>query len=1493
MPFFPTALFRRRLRGNQADAATVPGKAAPHVSSHSPPLAVCLRDPPFVFFPAFVFWLAGISAARAAALIFHAAAHAPAAKAGAGEEEGALFKTFSSERERRLLLRPGDCALRDEEREGGGSRRPRVSKKTSREKFLLHEGYSQGDVKILEKLLLRFVAQQYLFFGLLVGQDAFHEDALAPVRHDPLAAVLAFQEAAKLLEARLLASARMPSPAPSLLALFAPEAARGACGRAVATGAAPPHAQSVRAACGSRSRNASALSPDDAIRRSGSQPTNARGAKRSDIASPERRDADTLDAGDAARREAEEGQDEERWRRPILKGTAKRSVRRAEDGGKGVPHVGTSFHSAIAASPTLSGAGGGAQDRVANLPAPVWRRLRQGYFSLDPRFLLHLLLLPHAQQKLVMRVDSAGGGVLEVLYGSGECDAVPGFLCRRDDARRKKAHLLPRPGLRLFLQKFWKRKSPGLERALCAALATQSNCALVAVYRQLDNLRIVSRFVAISVLHQRRLLVENYHAFRHAHPRSFERHTGNLAGTRLPPESPLELLVEVATRAARVEAAESDDDKSDYDGCETKSAKRGAAACAFASSGCTCAATSPAACAFLPKDDRLFVPAPSLADGRADAWRKSAAHGVCLGAARARGRASRDTGEERGGRRAGAGCEDVQDALGEVQAAWLPICIAVRLLTPAFLGPRLQYTYWRLCFLLHHKIQLPALVPDALQATAAGTLFDFTPHATEGQYPFLCEDENFHAPAEPAREAKPTHLRRSRTAAPSRQQLPALAAPGKKAVRMREPHSHEGFQRSPSSVFSAPPASPEPLFPLFCAPRLPLCCFRCIDTVAQDFLAFLFGVNAPAARQAAAGSLPHRRADVFAAARGCAREGRGRRRGGKSDGEVEWKRECARATQEAATLQIPAWCTCGSSYIAKRWKALCGGSDEMTEHLTMGRRNRVFASLLEKVLQHEAALLVELAREERSGVHRNPRALGAAAHAELSEATANEKGDSEDTNRSAESRPPGERVSEANCKKLGADSRNLAARDEGGERGEGILRLSIDAFAAERPAERAASEKRNGKNLDAVASGAGGGDSCVAPSDASTVAGTDIALALRAFLSFLCCFSSPLRFRSSLLHLWDLGNALGGGAPNADVEDEKAVLPLSPPADLVRGVHTLTADCAAQPPRDPAERRLSTASSSRLPRGFEETAHSLARERHDNGVPMEGAAALFSHGKGGAAAAAWLAPGGTLADRESRGPPGGASSATATEAAGLSFSGARRRQGAADVHLLFAAVEHAFVELLLADPVPARRSPQAPPPQALSPGGSPQLSLPREARTGELEGRREEAQPAAGVEQLTEDAGRAQQGGEATAERPGAPEAPNERPSESAPDGGAGRRAGRGPAGRGRRSRAGGADAEPGDRDSSPCSASERERTKTRRRKEDRDERRRRRKGRREGENEKTDREREDSERAQEDAKSADARAFLSRCCVFAAALCAKPPRRCEGRAGSARPGRR
>ncbi|KEP59867.1 UNVERIFIED_CONTAM: hypothetical protein HHA_230110 [Hammondia hammondi] len=988
MHVFPAALLRRRRHPSRGS----PHRLTPSAPLRSTPLSVSLSDPPFVFFPAFVAWLAGLSPAHATSLLLQASVR-PRRGCGDDAERPAL-----------------DCweaaLLREAGREEPG-RSQRSRDRATREEAL-RAGFSPGELKAMEKVLFRLVAQQFLLFDFLATKDAYGGPATPP--------------------------------------WTAPLAACAACEASLRPRCAfePPLSDRCMPLYGGD--RDSPLGDAQAV------PANERLPRR-------------LQVGDCADGSVVEDRRAPREAEGFVGGQGEiQSCGRGEEGEQKI--FGTQagpLHARRSAcfagvSPDEDLSVDGFPRALVSLPPAVWRLLRRGFFSLDPRFVLHLLLLPRVHRKWILPVSP--GAPEEFAAEGGE--AFSAALNREAPRKRRFLHSV---GLRIFLRVFRRHKSHGLERAVCAALATQANCALAAVYRQLDNLRRVAQYLALAVRQQRRLLAETCNSVGCLPPHLIGKFLSPFASAKQTPEVTLSVLTDIAVRAAVSGWEGSDEERSDSD----EASRRGSPLVSFG-----------------------WSQHPVGADARAEQ--------IVL-------------------RPAAADFAGVFPGLCTPDGAPLAVAVAVEVLTPGFLGPALGYTYWRLFFLLQHDVQLPLSAKFQVEAGRLGTWN----RGREGPQVDVSRGPRARL------ETHPVHLCRSASARP---QSPTtggrfFAKNSWRSAGRVASESSDGFAPSPA-VWSA---SPSCLSPLPASPRAPLCCFRCIDAVVQQLLAFMFAVPAsPADREAALSGSPRtqRSSGVRHRERSRVREKEQR----------EWLREVARAAQEAATLQIPAWCMYSSSVVLDRWTALCGGVAGLGRNATGASGPPGFEVLRQRVCLHAAR-------------------LRAAARVESEPAANEEVEPSESTRRQGQRES--DRAARDWRREAGTDQRSERAASGHGEAAGSRLGMPANLTVLSRPGhERSSRDGEEGEERE-ERKGMRDEDAREGVTDAPTI---DIVLteaeataALHAFLSFLFCFSSPRLFRHALVHLWDLGHTVGcrSSTDRAGDQPHLATLDLSPAA---RGVRT-------------------------------------------------------------------------------------------------------------------------------------------------------------------------------------------------------------------------------------------------------------------------------------------------------------------------------------------------
>ncbi|EPR64176.1 hypothetical protein TGGT1_230110 [Toxoplasma gondii GT1] len=1006
MRVFP-ALLRRRRHPSRGS----PHRLAPSAPLRSTPLSVSLSDPPFVFFPAFVAWLAGLSPAQATSLLLQASVRL---RRGCGDD----------------AERPAvDCwetaLLREAGREEPG-RSQRSRDRAAREEAL-RAGFSPGDLKAVEKALFRLVSQQFLLFDFLASKDAYGGPADPPWTA-PLAACAACEATLgpRCAFDPLLSDRCMP--------LYGGD-------RDIPLG----DAQAVPAAERLPRRLQGGDCADGNVVEDGLAP----------------RDAEVFVGGQGELQSFGRGEEGDRkifWSRtgPV---DARRSGR------------------VSGVSPDEDLSVDGFPRGLVSLPPTVWRLLRRGFFSLDPRFVLHLLLLPQVHRKWILPVSP---GAPEEFAAEG-CEA---FSAASNQEAPRTRRVLQSIGLRIFLRLFRKHKSHDLERAVCAALATQANCALAAVCRQLDNLRRVAQYLALAVRQQRRLLAETCNSVGHLPPHLFGKFLSPFSWTKQTPEIALSVLTDIAVRAAVSGWEGSDEERSDSD----EASRRG----------------SPRASFGWPQQH----PVGADARGGQTAPRPTAADfagvfpGVCT-----------------------------------PDGAPLAVAVAVDVLTPGFLGPALGYTYWRLFFLLQHDMQIPLAAGFHVEAARLAAWN----RGREG--PQL---DVSHGPR--ARlETHPVHLRRSASARPTSPKSTGrfFAKTSWRSAGRVDCESSDGLAPSPA-VWSA---SPSCLSPLAASPRAPLCCFGCIDAVVQQLLAFMFAVPArPADREAALSASARTQ-------RWCGVRHRERSRV-REKGQREWRREVARAAQEAATFQIPAWCMYSSSVVLERWTALCGGVAGLGRNATGASGPLDFELLRQRVCLHAARL--------RAKARVEPEPEPAANEEVEPSESARREGQRESDRAARDWRKDatdsgGSEAAGAREREAGTVQRSEKAVRGQGEAAGSRLGMPANLTVHSRPGhERSGRDREEGeegeerKGMEDEDTNEGVTD---APKIDLVLTEAEATAGLHAFLSFLFCFSSPRLFRLALVHLWDLSHAVGcrTGTTRASDQRRQATLGLSPAA---RGVRT-------------------------------------------------------------------------------------------------------------------------------------------------------------------------------------------------------------------------------------------------------------------------------------------------------------------------------------------------
>ncbi|CBZ53290.1 conserved hypothetical protein [Neospora caninum Liverpool] len=1022
MHVFPAALLRRRRHPSTRGS---PSHRPALSSSRSAPLSVSLSDPPFVFFPAFVAWLAGLSPTQTVAFLVQASTCPRRAC------DDAADRSLRPARPSAQLDFPWEAALlREAWREE--STPSQKARDRAREEALRAGVFAPGEVKAFEKVVFRLVAQQFLLFDFLAARDAFVGGPLSPPWTAPLAASAAYHEA-------ILQPPRRASTNRHLD--FSAEGAEGGS----------PLEESSPFVPGRHPQRLTTLSGD---------PADSPGSLEEACGSGVR--AHDAEAGAfPSRGRGEEGVE-------TRAGLSVRTLHARLGDGSGFAHAEDASRSPLWRTGDADGRSlydAGETLDLVSLPPSDWRLLRRGFFSLDPRVVLLLLQLPREHQNLILPVSP--GGAPEGLADEGD----RAFYLEKKDASRKH-----RPfqglGLRLFLRVFRRRKPHGVERALCAALATQADCPLVAVYRQLDNLRRVAHYVAIAVRHQRRLLAETCLAGGGLHV--LGKYLGPFAWEKRAPEIAPSLLTDMAVRAA-VAGFDSDDEKSDGD---EAASKRGSSLSSLA---------WPIVPPLRLASSRLQNPPPT-ADER--------------GNVASRGGAFRDT-------RPAVSPRDVAS----------PVAVAVSLLTPGFLGPALGYTYWRICFLLQHGVQIP-VASDVFQVEAGRMAGPWRRRDAPG----FVDEPGLSGPRG-AKLKRGLHLRKSVSAGPPSPSNGNRGLASRSAAWRAASRVAESSDVSPSPIFWS--TTPSCLSPAWAAvPKAPLCCFWCIDTVTQQLLAFMFTVQ-PARRserEAFAGSARLRLAG------GSRHRDRGRLR---EKEQREWRREVARAAQEAATLQIPAWCIYSSTLILDRWNALSGGAGLGRSAAGPG----AFEALRHRVFLHAAKLRAEALADTET-------AEGPSGDVE----SALPRGPGSDSDRLAReaSAAKDRRAGEGKEGELGEGGREKAR--EGREAPPGF---GGEAFGGNRE-EREEGDEREERNGARNVDGRKATDTLSAD---PVLTEAELTVGLHAFLSFLLCFSSSRLFQFSLLHLWDLGHAVGCKSGACRAREQPPHLPSSlPPAP--RGVRT-------------------------------------------------------------------------------------------------------------------------------------------------------------------------------------------------------------------------------------------------------------------------------------------------------------------------------------------------
>ncbi|PHJ25246.1 hypothetical protein CSUI_000895 [Cystoisospora suis] len=287
---------------------------------------------------------------------------------------------------------------------------------------------------------------------------------------------------------------------------------------------------------------------------------------------------------------------------------------------------------------------------IPSLNPSDWKALRRGFFALDGSLLLHLLLLSRQQQQRLLLVDPGGSVGRRLAPGSS----------RSSSGRRQP--------FRLLMSIFWRKRDREAEKALCAALAGSSGCAVPAVYRQIENLRRIFNHVALAVLHQQRQLAEQRACAESQRPAHSPRADWKPKG--------------MAFLTAAVSAAPShgstgkwnDEGRTRGESCTVSKddfrAPKGA---------CT------AGCSNICLEGFLCVntgDTPAEVGDTAHAL-ATRVHPCFFGFTCCPGC-----------------CELVPP---------LAVVVAVSLLLPSFLGPALGFLYWRTCFVLHFHMQLPPL----------------------------------------------------------------------------------------------------------------------------------------------------------------------------------------------------------------------------------------------------------------------------------------------------------------------------------------------------------------------------------------------------------------------------------------------------------------------------------------------------------------------------------------------------------------------------------------------------------------------------------------------------------------------------------------------------------------------------------------------------------------------------------------------------------------